>query len=106
MFYNAFQEYFTNTCSLPAANNSRFIFAVDRESSLLSNLLPAASTRYSSLPVGSRMEISPDSSHIVRSIGKLMEKGGGVGLVVDYGGDRSFSNSFRVCTTTPLRVHD
>lgn len=41
------------------------------------------------------MEISPDSSHIVRALGTTMQHGG-VGLVVDYGGDQSFSNSFRV----------
>lgn len=62
---------------------------------MLSSLLPAASKRYSALPIGSRMEISPDSSRIVRGLGQTMAAGG-AGLVIDYGGDRSFSNSFRV----------
>lgn len=49
------------------------------------------------------MEISPDSSHMIHSLGKVM-KNGGVGLVVDYGGDRSFSSSFRVSVS--LKCYD
>lgn len=81
--------------SLPAAGNAKFTLALDRDSSMLSSLLPAASSRYSTLPIGSRMEISPDSSRIVRGLGETMAAGG-AGLVIDYGGNRSFSNSFRV----------
>ncbi|RSH86173.1 uncharacterized protein EHS24_004404 [Apiotrichum porosum] len=74
--------------------NAKFTLALDRDSSMLSSLLPAASSRYSTLPIGSRMEISPDSSRIVRGLGETMAAGG-AGLVIDYGGNRSFSNSFR-----------
>lgn len=81
--------------SLPAANNARFSLGVDRESSLLAQILPAASQRFSKLPIGGRLEISPDSSRIVRRVGEIMAEGGGAGLVIDYGGDKSFSNSIR-----------
>jgi NADH dehydrogenase [ubiquinone] 1 alpha subcomplex assembly factor 7 len=84
-----------NPSYLPVANNARFSLAVDREQSLLSQLLPAASKRFSALPTGSQMEISPDSSRIVRSAARLMKAGGGAALVVDYGDDRVFANSFR-----------
>lgn len=81
--------------SLPTANNARFSLAVDREPSVLSNILPASSSRFSKLPVGSRLEVSPDSSRIMRQIGEIMAQGGGAGLVIDYGGDRAFSDSIR-----------
>ncbi|BEI94935.1 uncharacterized protein CcaverHIS019_0705160 [Cutaneotrichosporon cavernicola] len=84
-----------NPSYLPAANNPRFRLGVDRESSLLASLLPASSARFGRLPIGARVEICPDSSRIMRSVGEAMAEGGGAGLVIDYGSDRSFSNSVR-----------
>ncbi|CAK9782262.1 unnamed protein product [Cutaneotrichosporon oleaginosum] len=84
-----------NPSHLPAAHNARFRLGVDRESSLLSQLLPASSARFGRLPIGSRVEICPDSSRIVRRVGEVMADGGGAGLIVDYGADRSFSDSVR-----------
>lgn len=49
--------------------------------------------------------MSPDAFRIVRKIGELLECGrevngrlslGGCGLIIDYGGDKSFGNSLRV----------
>lgn len=39
--------------------------------------------------------MSPDSSRIVRRVGEIMAEGGGAGLIIDYGGDRSSSDSIR-----------
>lgn len=93
-----FQGYHTIkalTISLPAANNAQFSLAVDREPSLISRLLPASSDRFERIPVGSRLEVSPESSKAVREMGKLIQNGG-AGLVIDYGADRAFSDSMRV----------
>lgn len=81
--------------SLPAAENAQFSLVVDREPSFISRLLPASSQRFERIPVGSRLEISPESSKAVREMGKLIGNGG-AGLVIDYGDDRAFSDSMRV----------
>ncbi|WWC68354.1 uncharacterized protein I206_102279 [Kwoniella pini CBS 10737] len=62
----------------------------------LSTVLPASSPRFAKLSTGSRIEVSQDSFKIMRRIGELLGKGkGGCGVVVDYGGDRSYGQSFR-----------
>ncbi|KAJ8594668.1 DUF185-domain-containing protein [Rhizopogon salebrosus TDB-379] len=59
-------------------------------------LLGLASPRFSSLPVGTRIEVSRASMNQARNIGKLIgTKGGGCALVVDYGADKSFGDSLR-----------
>ncbi|KAL1405195.1 hypothetical protein Q8F55_008820 [Vanrija albida] len=78
----------------PSTSSPRFSLGLDREQSFMSSLLPASSTRFSSLPIGSQLEVSPDSSRIIRSVGSLMSNGG-AGLVVDYGGDKAYASSFR-----------
>ncbi|WRT65970.1 uncharacterized protein IL334_002921 [Kwoniella shivajii] len=66
----------------------------------LSSVLPATSPRFASLPVGSRVEIAQESFKIMRRAGELLGSGhtkcgGGCGVVVDYGGDRAYGQSFR-----------
>ncbi|WWC88170.1 uncharacterized protein L201_003075 [Kwoniella dendrophila CBS 6074] len=73
----------------------------------LSTVLPATSPRFAKLSKGSRIEVAQDSFKIMRRIGELLgNKGknaasgagaasGGCGVVVDYGGDRSYGQSFR-----------
>jgi hypothetical protein len=63
--------------------------------------LPAFNTnpRFSSLPVGTRVEYSHASVTTIRQIAKLISnKGNGVGmaLLIDYGADHLFGDSFRV----------
>ncbi|WWC96656.1 hypothetical protein V866_003528 [Kwoniella sp. B9012] len=62
----------------------------------LSTVLPATSPRFTNLSTGSRIEIAQDSFKIMRRAGELISKGlGGCGVVVDYGGDSSYGQSFR-----------
>lgn len=63
------------------------------------NPLPAIErdSRYCDLPVGTRFEFSWPSYTTITQVAKLLQsEGGGAGLVIDYGDDRLFSNSFRV----------
>lgn len=46
--------------------------------------------------VGNRVEISPDSQHIVKEVANRIRKDGGMGLVVDYGKDELIKDSLRV----------
>lgn len=50
--------------------------------------------RFSSLPLGSRIEYSRASVGVMRSIAELMADGG-LGLVIDYGAEHAFSSSLR-----------
>ena len=85
---------------LPSPSSSSGLrLAIARNSTTLASVLPATSVRFAELPVGSRVEIAPDSWQIMRRIGEVLGAegaGGGAGLVVDYGGDQSFGSSFRV----------
>ncbi|KAG1739172.1 S-adenosyl-L-methionine-dependent methyltransferase [Suillus paluster] len=61
-----------------------------------STLLGLASPRFSSLPIGTRIEVSRASMNHARNIGKLIgTKGGGCALIVDYGADKAFGDSLR-----------
>ncbi|KAH8088113.1 S-adenosyl-L-methionine-dependent methyltransferase [Filobasidium floriforme] len=95
--------------------NSGLTLALSRTSSTLSQILPATSPRFADLAVGDRVEINKEGWEIMRMIGELVEgkvvdqeRGwretssasdsegvGGVGLVVDYGDEKAFDNSFR-----------
>ncbi len=68
-----------------------------------SNLLGLSSTRFLKLPGGSRIEVSPASCKIARQIGELLHdtvsdgsRSAGSALIVDYGGNKVYGNSFRV----------
>ncbi|KAG2017723.1 hypothetical protein CC2G_007209 [Coprinopsis cinerea AmutBmut pab1-1] len=79
-----------------------------------STLLGNSSLRFRNLPIGSTIEVSPTSFRIAHQIGRLLsargleekpldlveasqqETGvGGCGLVIDYGADHAFGDSFR-----------
>ena len=69
----------------------------------MSTLLGMSSTRFKTLPVGSYVEVSPSGFKIARRIGELLYDGdsngarsAGSALIVDYGGDKVYGNSFRV----------
>lgn len=103
--------------------NSNLTLALSKEASPLSQILPSTSPRFDAdTPVGSRVEICKEGWEVVRMIGELIEgkvvdkdRGtgrevaeedvppaenevpvGGVGVIIDYGDEKSFSNSFRV----------
>ena len=66
-------------------------------------LLGLSSARFKDLPPGSTLEISPAAFKIARQIGELVCQGDGKGddsagsaLVVDYGAEKAFGDSFRV----------
>ncbi|KAG8905941.1 hypothetical protein FRB99_007946 [Tulasnella sp. 403] len=59
-------------------------------------VLSVSSPRFSSLSVGSQIEVSPASWAIAKNLGNLLASpSGGAALLIDYGDMRSFSNSFR-----------
>ena len=75
-----------------------------------STVLGLSSKRFQSLPLGATIEVSPASFKIARQIGEILSNPkhqsrerstesapGGCGLVVDYGGEKVFGDSFRVC---------
>jgi NADH dehydrogenase [ubiquinone] 1 alpha subcomplex assembly factor 7 len=95
--------------------NSGLTLALSRTTSTLSQILPATSSRFADIPVGGRIEVCKEGWEIMRMIGELVEgrtadqvgtqsseakdasgTAGGVGLVVDYGDEKVFDNSFRV----------
>ena len=78
---------------------------LESKPSAASTLLGLSSERFKELPSGSTLEVSPTSFRIARKVGELLESGrvidgqpsqGGCGLIVDYGGNKAYSNSFRV----------
>ncbi|KAI9061060.1 DUF185-domain-containing protein [Trametes sanguinea] len=67
-----------------------------------STLLGLSSTRFQKLPVGSRIEVSPVSFKIARQLSELLydresegARSAGSALIVDYGGEKVYGNSFR-----------
>ncbi|KDQ57043.1 hypothetical protein JAAARDRAFT_131452 [Jaapia argillacea MUCL 33604] len=71
----------------------------------MSTLLPNTSPRFSSLPVGARIEVSHVGWKIAQRIGELIggsqadsgpQTSSGCALIVDYGDDKAFGDSFRV----------
>jgi len=79
---------------------SRFHHVLSSSPTASATLLGLSSTRFQKLPVGSRIEVSPASYKIAHRIGQLIktEDGNqslGCSLIVDYGGEHAFGNSFR-----------
>jgi NADH dehydrogenase [ubiquinone] 1 alpha subcomplex assembly factor 7 len=89
--------------SLPT--KAKFRLRTAPEPTAKSVLLGQSSPRFDTLPIGSRVEASPVSFRLARKVAELLsikdnEKGvGGSALIIDYGDERAFSNSFRVCST-------
>lgn len=105
---NGFREVYVNLAGdVKGAEEDSSSFGLTlglaREATTLSKILPATSPRYLGIPVGERIEISPESWQVMRSLGEVVSGGkdgqvraGGAALVIDYGQDGASSNSFRV----------
>jgi len=82
-----------------------------------STLLGLSSPRFRDLPIGASIEVSPVAFKLARQVGQLIsgrkkpepfaarettdvklesDSVGGCGLIIDYGGDKVYGNSFRV----------
>ncbi|KAF8492639.1 DUF185-domain-containing protein [Russula emetica] len=80
----------------PSTSQTRFRPVLATESSPVSTLLGSSSPRFSSLPIGARIEVSAASFRIAHKLGTLISQGaGGSALIVDYGTDHAVGNSFR-----------
>lgn len=75
-----------------------------RNPSTASTLLGHSSPRFQDIPIGSSLEVSPTAFRIAHKIGQLLSTEnsgdertpmGGCGLIIDYGGDKAFADSFR-----------
>ena len=51
---------------------------------------------YAEHKVGDRVELSPDTWYTGQSLADLMSRGGGTGLVIDYGQDYAQGDTIRV----------
>ncbi|KZT67935.1 DUF185-domain-containing protein [Daedalea quercina L-15889] len=92
-----------NPVASPAESASRFRRVLSSIPTASSTLLGLSSARFKDLPAGSLVEISPTAFKIARKVGELMhgaghkaESSAGSALIVDYGGEKAFGNSFRV----------
>lgn len=80
------------------------------------NLSPHLADAAANLPIGSFLEVSVESYLNAAAVSQLIGRpkpleeqqvekansapnGGGCGLIIDYGDDKAFGNSFRVCAT-------
>jgi len=86
----------------PSNPPSRFRRVLSRLPTASSTLLGLSSSRFKDLPSGSHVEISPTAFKIARKVGELVhdpestrECSAGSALVVDYGAEKAFGNSFR-----------
>ncbi|KAI1797014.1 S-adenosyl-L-methionine-dependent methyltransferase [Ganoderma leucocontextum] len=87
----------------PLANTApRFRQVLTPTPTPTSTLLGLSSPRFLKLPVGSRIEVSPAAFKIARQIGELLHdrasdgsRSAGSALIVDYGGNKVYGNSFR-----------
>ncbi|KZP31759.1 hypothetical protein FIBSPDRAFT_1037317 [Athelia psychrophila] len=112
----------TPTSAEPTATegiDARFRLVLTPAPTTQGTLLGLSSPRFTALPVGKRVEVSHAAFKAARKVGELLSGGGrvtedgdadhmreggrkarkghgaGAGLVVDYGGDAAFDNSFR-----------
>ena len=88
------------TPSQPATRFRRVLSPLPTASS---TLLGLSSARFKDLPPGSTLEISPAAFKIARKVGELVydaategDGSAGSALVVDYGAEKAFGDSFRV----------
>ncbi|KAH9044050.1 putative S-adenosyl-L-methionine-dependent methyltransferase-domain-containing protein [Lactarius deliciosus] len=81
-----------------SASTPRTCFRPDlaAEPTPVSTLLGTSSPRFTSLPIGTRIEVSATSFQTARKLGTLVSQGvGGSALVIDFGADHAVGNSFR-----------
>ncbi|KAF9526341.1 S-adenosyl-L-methionine-dependent methyltransferase [Crepidotus variabilis] len=91
--------------NIPARPKASLTPFLASEPSPASQLLGNSSKRFAELPEGTQIEVSPDSFRTARRIGEILQSGkplekgrssvGGCGLIVDYGGDKTYNSSFR-----------
>jgi hypothetical protein len=90
---------------LPNAVTTTLQRVLARNPSPVSTLLGHSSPRFKDIPIGSSLEVSPTAFRIAHRIGQLFSNEnsgdeitslGGCGLIIDYGGDKAFADSFRV----------
>ncbi|KAF7301121.1 Protein arginine methyltransferase NDUFAF7 [Mycena indigotica] len=85
--------------ALSDANTFQYVLSPNPTAA--STLLGHSSPRFATLPVGSRLEVSPTGFRTMRSIGSLIAGppperiAKGCGLIIDYGNAQASSNSFR-----------
>jgi NADH dehydrogenase [ubiquinone] 1 alpha subcomplex assembly factor 7 len=86
-----------------SAVTTRLQRVLARNPSAVSMLLGHTSPRFKDIPVGSFLEVSPSAFRIAHKISQLLSNKdikrpslGGCGLIVDYGDNKAFANSFRV----------
>ena len=86
-----------------ASTAARFRQVLSPTPTPTATLLGLSSPRFLQLPAGSRIEVSPAAFKIARQIGELLHDKGSEGsrsagsaLIVDYGGNKVYGNSFRV----------
>lgn len=87
---------------------AKFHYVLSPSPGTMSSLLGLSSPRFKDLPVGSRIEVSPTAFKNAQMIGKLLQSNAespadvpGSALIVDYGGDKVYGNSFRVSILIP-----
>lgn len=81
-----------------SSNGPRFRPVLSSAPSPVSSLLGSSSSRFASLPVGARLEVSATGFKIARKVGEVVGGDGrkGAGLIVDYGKAHASGDSFRV----------
>ena len=88
-----------------SAVTTRLQRVLARNPSTASTLLGRSSPRFQDIPTGSFLEVSPTAFRIAHRISQLLSNKnsedetnslGGCGLIIDYGDDKAFVNSFRV----------
>lgn len=91
------------TISSADSGKTRLRRVLSSKSSATAKLLGSSSPRYDNIPAGSTLEVSPQSFRTARNIGKIISGTnddssgvGGCALIIDYGGDQAYTDSFRV----------
>lgn len=88
-----------------SASTTRLQRVLARSPSTASTLLGNSSPRFQNIPGGSFLEVSPTAFRIAHRISQLLSNKnsedkttslGGCGLIIDYGDDKAFADSFRV----------
>lgn len=103
-----------NVLKTTTNSNSRLRRVLSRSPSATSTLLGQSSPRFSEIPIGSSIEVSPTSFRTARQVGELLlgnvknqedessRSPGGCGLIIDYGDDHVFGDSFRAFSNHKL----
>lgn len=79
--------------------SSRLRLVLSPSPTPMSTILGLSSPRFQALPLGSRVEVSHAAFKVARKAGEVLGSGEtsrGSALIVDYGGDQAYGNSFRV----------